>query len=99
MVAPRPRSTTARSRSAIPAARVSASRCPNAATPLEIGKGRIVREGSKIALLSYGGRLQECLVAAEDLAAAGLSTTVADARFAKPLDDDLIRRWRASTKC
>ena len=59
---------------------------------LEIGRGRIVREGSKIALLSYGGRLQECLLAAEDLAARGLSTTVADARFAKPLDADLVRR-------
>jgi len=59
---------------------------------LEIGKGRIVREGSKVALLSFGTRLAECLVAAEDLNAAGLSTTVADARFAKPLDHDLIRQ-------
>jgi 1-deoxy-D-xylulose-5-phosphate synthase len=58
---------------------------------LEIGKGRIVREGSKVALLSFGTRLAECLVAAEDLDARGLSTTVADARFAKPLDHDLIR--------
>ncbi len=65
---------------------------PERGTPLEIGKGRIVREGTKIALLSFGTRLQECLVAAEDLAAKGLSTTVADARFAKPLDTDLIRR-------
>ncbi|MCY0094141.1 1-deoxy-D-xylulose-5-phosphate synthase [Hoeflea ulvae] len=59
---------------------------------LEIGKGRIVREGSKVALLSFGTRLAECLLAAEDLDAAGLSTTVADARFAKPLDHELIRQ-------
>ncbi|MGV8936341.1 MAG: 1-deoxy-D-xylulose-5-phosphate synthase [Allorhizobium sp.] len=59
---------------------------------LEIGKGRIVKEGTKVALLSFGTRLADCLVAAEDLDAAGLSTTVADARFAKPLDHDLIRR-------
>ncbi|WP_422373050.1 1-deoxy-D-xylulose-5-phosphate synthase [Hoeflea sp.] len=59
---------------------------------LEIGKGRIMREGTKVALLSFGTRLAECLVAAEDLDAAGLSTTVADARFAKPLDTDLIRQ-------
>jgi 1-deoxy-D-xylulose-5-phosphate synthase len=65
---------------------------PARGTPLEIGKGRIVREGSKIAILSFGARLGECLIAAEDLAAKGLSTTVADARFAKPLDTDLVRR-------
>ena len=65
---------------------------PVKGTPLEIGKGRIVREGTKIAILSFGTRLAECLVAAEDLAAKGLSATVADARFAKPLDTDLIRR-------
>ena len=59
---------------------------------LEIGKGRVMREGTKVALLSFGTRLAECLVAAEDLNAAGLSTTVADARFAKPLDHDLIRQ-------
>ncbi|MBP1883055.1 1-deoxy-D-xylulose-5-phosphate synthase [Ensifer mexicanus] len=59
---------------------------------LQIGKGRIVKEGSKIALLSFGTRLADCLMAAEDLDAAGLSTTVADARFAKPLDHDLIRQ-------
>ncbi len=57
---------------------------------LEIGKGRIVKEGTKIALLSFGTRLQECLLAAETLDSAGLSTTVADARFAKPLDEALI---------
>jgi 1-deoxy-D-xylulose-5-phosphate synthase len=55
-------------------------------TVLEIGKGRIVKQGSKIALLSFGTRLADCLLAAEELDAAGLSTTVADARFAKPLD-------------
>lgn len=59
---------------------------------LEIGKGRVVKQGSKVALLSFGTRLAECLLAAEDLDAAGLSTTVADARFAKPLDHDLIRQ-------
>lgn len=59
---------------------------------LEIGKGRIVKEGSKIALLSFGTRLEECKLAAETLDSAGLSTTVADARFAKPLDEDLIRK-------
>jgi len=58
---------------------------------LEIGRGRIVREGSKVALLSLGGRLAECLTAAEELEAHGLSTTVADARFAKPLDEAMIR--------
>jgi len=59
---------------------------------LEIGKGRILREGHKVALLSYGARLGECLKAADELAALGLSTTVADARFAKPLDTDLVLR-------
>nr|CAD6422798.1 1-deoxy-D-xylulose-5-phosphate synthase [Rhizobium sp. Q54] len=59
---------------------------------LEIGKGRVVKEGSRIALLSFGTRLKDCLIAAEDLDAAGLSTTVADARFAKPLDHELVCR-------
>jgi len=59
---------------------------------LEIGKGRVMKQGSKVALLSFGTRLADCLLAAEDLDAAGLSTTVADARFAKPLDRDLIRQ-------
>ncbi|ABR59349.1 1-deoxy-D-xylulose-5-phosphate synthase [Sinorhizobium medicae] len=59
---------------------------------LEIGKGRVIKQGSKVALLSFGTRLADCLLAAEDLDAAGLSTTVADARFAKPLDHDLIRQ-------
>jgi 1-deoxy-D-xylulose-5-phosphate synthase len=63
---------------------------------LEIGKGRIVREGSKIALLSLGTRLAESLKAADQLEAKGLSTTVADLRFAKPLDEELIRRLMAT---
>ncbi len=65
---------------------------PARGTPIEIGKGRIVREGSKVAILSLGTRLADALGAAEDLAARGLSTTVADARFCKPLDEDLVRR-------
>jgi 1-deoxy-D-xylulose-5-phosphate synthase len=65
---------------------------PAEGVPLEIGKGRIVREGSKVALLSFGTRLSECLKAADELATLGLSATVADARFAKPLDLDLILR-------
>ncbi|MCE9507656.1 MAG: 1-deoxy-D-xylulose-5-phosphate synthase, partial [Alphaproteobacteria bacterium] len=64
-------------------------------TPLQIGKGRVLREGTKIALLSYGTRLQECLKAAEQLEAMGLSTTVADARFAKPLDEELVKQLAA----
>lgn len=59
---------------------------------LAIGKGRVMKQGAKVALLSFGTRLADCLLAAEDLDAAGLSTTVADARFAKPLDHDLIRQ-------
>ncbi len=65
---------------------------PAEGVALELGKGRILREGHKVALLSYGGRLGECLKAADELAALGLSTTVADARFAKPLDSDLLLR-------
>ena len=65
---------------------------PAEGIPLEIGKGRILREGHKVALLSFGGRLAECLKAADELAAFGLSATVADARFAKPLDLDLVLR-------
>ena len=63
---------------------------------LEIGKGRIVRHGTKIALLSLGTRLAESLKAADQLEAKGLSTTVADLRFAKPLDEELIRKLMAS---
>jgi 1-deoxy-D-xylulose-5-phosphate synthase len=69
---------------------------PDRGVPLEIGKGRVVREGSRIAILSLGTRLAEALKAAEDLGARGLSTTVADARFAKPLDRDLVLRLAAN---
>jgi 1-deoxy-D-xylulose-5-phosphate synthase len=65
---------------------------PEFGVPLEIGKGRIVREGTSVALLSLGTRLSECLLAAETLATQGLTATVADARFAKPLDVDLVLR-------
>lgn len=65
---------------------------PKEGVPLEIGKGRIVREGSKVAILSLGTRLEESLKAADQLGTFGLSTTVADARFMKPLDEHLIRR-------
>jgi 1-deoxy-D-xylulose-5-phosphate synthase len=65
---------------------------PEFAEPLEIGKGRVVREGTAVAILSFGTRLAESLKAADLLAARGFSTTVADARFAKPLDIDLILR-------
>jgi 1-deoxy-D-xylulose-5-phosphate synthase len=63
---------------------------PATGTALEIGKGRILREGNAVAMLSFGTRLGECLKAADDLGAQGWSVTVADARFAKPLDEDLI---------
>ena len=65
---------------------------PEFAEPLEIGRGRIVREGNAVAILSFGTRLAECLKAADLLAARGYTATVADARFAKPLDLDLILR-------
>ena len=65
---------------------------PEVGVPIEIGKGRILREGSKVAILSYGARQAEIFKAADDLEAKGLSTTIADARFAKPLDEDLVRR-------
>ncbi len=65
---------------------------PQRGIPLAIGKGRIVREGTRVALLSLGTRLADALKAAEELEAAGLSTTVADARFMKPLDEDLVLR-------
>jgi 1-deoxy-D-xylulose-5-phosphate synthase len=65
---------------------------PEFGVPLEIGKGRIMREGSSVALLSFGTRLAHCLTAAETLASHGLTTTVADARFAKPLDTDMVLR-------
>jgi 1-deoxy-D-xylulose-5-phosphate synthase len=65
---------------------------PERGTPLAIGKGRILREGTTVALLSLGTRLAECMRAANELSQRGLSTTVADARFAKPLDEDLVRQ-------
>ena len=65
---------------------------PTVGVPLEIGRGRIITEGTTVALLSLGTRLAECTKAAEILAAHGISTTVADARFAKPLDTDLVLR-------
>ena len=65
---------------------------PENVEPLEIGKGRIVREGTAVAILSLGARLQEALKAADELTARGYPTTVADARFAKPLDEELIRQ-------
>ena len=71
---------------------------PERGEPLPIGKGRVVREGSRIAILSLGARLGEALKAADELAARGLSTTVVDARFAKPLDRELILRLAATHK-
>ncbi|MEM9263112.1 MAG: 1-deoxy-D-xylulose-5-phosphate synthase [Pseudomonadota bacterium] len=68
---------------------------PQIGKPLEIGKGRIIREGTKVAILSLGGRLGEAMAAAETLESQGLSTTLADARFAKPIDTDLILRLAA----
>jgi 1-deoxy-D-xylulose-5-phosphate synthase len=65
---------------------------PDEGKALEIGKGRILREGTNVALFSFGARLADCLKAADELAALGRSTTVADARFAKPLDTDLLLR-------
>lgn len=65
---------------------------PQNLAPLEIGKGRIICEGSKIAILSFGTRLEEAKIAAQRLGALGLSTTIADARFVKPLDTDLIKQ-------
>jgi 1-deoxy-D-xylulose-5-phosphate synthase len=68
---------------------------PEYGIPLEIGRGRIIREGTRVALLSLGTRLAEAVKAADMLAAQGLSTTVADARFAKPLDRALVRQLAA----
>jgi 1-deoxy-D-xylulose-5-phosphate synthase len=69
---------------------------PEVPQRLEIGKGRVVREGKKVAILSLGTRLAEALKAADTLDAKGLSTSVADLRFAKPLDEDLIRHMIAT---
>ncbi len=68
---------------------------PERPEPLEIGRGRLVREGGRVALLSFGARLGECLRAADELFARGIPTTVADARFAKPLDEPLLLRLAA----
>jgi 1-deoxy-D-xylulose-5-phosphate synthase len=65
---------------------------PEAGTPIEIGRGRVVRQGSDLALLSFGAHLNECRAAADLLAQQGISVTIADARFAKPLDRELILR-------
>lgn len=70
----------------------NADALPARGTPLVIGKGRIVREGSDVAILSFGARLTECLKAADQLEAKGTSVTVADARFAKPLDTALVQK-------
>ena len=72
---------------------------PSRGVPLEIGKGRMIREGSRVALLSFGTRLTEVLKAAESLTARGISPTVADARFAKPLDRALILRLARTHDC
>jgi len=72
---------------------------PELSQPFEIGKGRIVREGSRVALLSFGARLQEALKAADRLTAQGFSTTVADARFAKPLDTEMLRQLARHHEC
>ncbi len=63
---------------------------PDIGAPLEIGRGRVVRSGNDVAIMSFGAHLNECLLAAESLAAQGISVTIADARFAKPLDLDLL---------
>ena len=72
---------------------------PARGVPLEIGRGRVLREGSRVALLSFGTRLSEVMKAAEALAARGVSPTVADARFAKPLDRDLILQLARGHEC
>ena len=72
---------------------------PARGTPLEIGRRRILQEGTAVAILSYGARLPECQKAATELAARGLSCTVADARFAKPLDTALVERLAGEHQC
>ena len=69
---------------------------PVKGVPLEIGKGRVLRKGNTVAVLSLGGRLSESLLAADDLATRGLMITVADARFAKPIDEQLIQELASS---
>ena len=72
---------------------------PEFGVPLEIGKGRIVRDGTDVAILSLGGRLKACLKAAEELDGLGISVTVADARFAKPIDVNLLVRLARGHRC
>ena len=68
---------------------------PSIEEKLQIGKGRIIKEGSKVALINFGARLKECLIAEENLAKKGIKITLIDARFAKPLDESLI--WQLAT--
>ena len=75
-----------------PRGEATGARIPENPEPLEVGRGRIVREGTAIAILSLGTRLDDAMKAATDLAAQGLSATVADARFAKPLDTELVHQ-------
>ena len=89
---PRWRSTTGRPRCAIRVATGWAWRCPSAARRWRWGKGRVLREGNNIAILSLGPRLGDALKAADELAARGLPATVVDARFAKPLDTALVEQ-------
>jgi 1-deoxy-D-xylulose-5-phosphate synthase len=72
---------------------------PEFGVPLEIGKGRVMREGSDVAILSLGGRLKACLRAANELESLGITATVADARFAKPIDVNLLLRLARSHRC
>jgi len=71
------------------------AKLPSIEEKLEIGKGRIILEGKKVAILSFGARLNECLIASENLKKKGINITVVDARFAKPLDENLI--WQLAT--
>lgn len=71
---------------------------PETSEAIEIGKGKIIREGHDIAIVSFGGRLQECVEAATQLETRGLSVTIADARFAKPLDEELLRNLAKNHK-
>ena len=91
----RARCTTGRSRCATRAARASACRCPHEPHEIEIGTGEILREGERVALVGYGTGVQKALEAAELLAEKGLNPTVADARFAKPIDAGLIAQLAA----
>ena len=68
---------------------------PNISEKIEIGKGRIIKEGKKVAIINFGARLNECLFARENLLKKGVNITLVDARFAKPLDENLI--WQIAT--